>query len=98
MAVKPRHWYEFGPYRFDAVERVVLCAEEVVSLPPKACDLLLVLLENRGHVIGKDELMKQVWQDTYVEEANLSHNIYKLREALEEDGGPKYIQTVPRRG
>src|SRR5207247_11406715 len=61
--------------------------------------MLLVLLESSGHVLTKEELMKRVWPDTIVEEANLSHNIYKLREALGEGrSGEKYIKTVPRRG
>jgi len=61
--------------------------------------MLLVLVESSGHVLIKDELMKRVWPDTIVEEANLSHNIYKLREALGEGrNGENFIETLPRRG
>src|SRR5437762_2829367 len=94
-----KHFYDFGSYSVDASERLLLQGDEVVPLTPKAFEMLLVLLESSGHVLTKEELMKRVWPDTIVEEANLSHNIYKLREALGESrNGEKYIETVPRRG
>jgi DNA-binding winged helix-turn-helix (wHTH) protein/TolB-like protein/Flp pilus assembly protein TadD len=94
-----RHSYEFGPFRLDANERLLVRDGEVVPLTPKAVDLLVVLAENNGHVISKSELMKLVWPDSFVEEANLSHNIFILRKALgEEKSGVKYIETIPRRG
>src|SRR5687767_8129001 len=94
-----KHLYKFGPYRVDESERLLLRDDEVVPLTPKAFDLLLVLVESSGLVLSKDELMKRVWPDTIVEEANLSHNIYKLREALGEGrNGKKYIETFSRRG
>ena len=93
------HFYDFGPYRVDESERLLRRGNEVVALTPKAFDLLLVLVESSGRVLSKDELMKRVWPDTIVEEANLSHNIYKLREALGEGrNGKKYIETFSRRG
>src|SRR3954470_6352495 len=99
MPANSKHFYEFGPYRVDANERLLRCGERVVPVTPKAFEMLLMLLEDSGHVLTKDELMKRVWPDTVVEEANLSHNIYKLREALGEGhNGEKYIETVPRRG
>src|SRR2546427_9124316 len=94
-----KHFYDFGSYRVDQSERLLLRGDEVVPLTPKAFEMLLVLLESSGHVLTKEDLMKRVWPDTIVEEANLSHNIYKLREALSESrDGEKYIETVPRRG
>src|SRR5437762_14364599 len=94
-----KHFYDFGSYSVDASERLLLQGDEVVPLTPKAFEMLLVLLESSGHVLTKEELMKRVWPDTIVEEANLSHNIYKLREALGEGrNGEKFIETVPRRG
>ena len=69
-----------------------------MSLTPKAFEMLLFLVESEGRVLSKDELMHQLWPDSFVEEANLSHNIYKLREALGEREGEKYIETLPRRG
>src|SRR4051812_40231122 len=99
MPANSKHCYDFGPYRVDANERLLRCGDQVVPITPKAFEMLLVLLKDSGHVITKDELMKRVWPDTVVEEANLSHNIYKLREALGEGrNGEKYIETVPRRG
>ena len=99
MSSNSGHFYDFGIYRVDEAERLLLRGDEVVPLTPKAFEMLLVLLEHSGHVLTKEELMKRVWPDTIVEEANLSHNIYKLREALGEGrDGEKYIETVPRRG
>jgi DNA-binding winged helix-turn-helix (wHTH) protein len=97
--MKTQRLFEFGPFRLDAAEKVLLRENEVVPLTPKAFDLLVTLIENSGHVVAKDELMKRVWPDTFVEEANLSHHVFTLRKALDEDpGGAKYIETIPRRG
>jgi len=99
MSMNSRHFYEFGSFRVDESERLLLRGEDVVPLTPKAFEMLLVLLESSGRVLTKEELMKRVWPDSFVEEANLSHNIYKLREALGEGrSGQKYIETLPRRG
>jgi DNA-binding winged helix-turn-helix (wHTH) protein len=98
--LKPdKHLYEFGPFRLDIGECVLLRDGEVVPLTPKAVDLFVALVENSGHVLSKDELMKLVWPDSFVEEANLLHQIFSLRKALGEDGkGIKCIETIPRRG
>jgi DNA-binding winged helix-turn-helix (wHTH) protein/TolB-like protein/tetratricopeptide (TPR) repeat protein len=99
MTRQENNLYEFGPFRLDAQERVLTRDGEVVPLTPKAVDLLVALVENSGHVLSKDELMKRVWPDSFVEEANLSHHIFTLRKALGEDrSGAKYIETIPRRG
>jgi pimeloyl-ACP methyl ester carboxylesterase/DNA-binding winged helix-turn-helix (wHTH) protein len=94
-----RRVYAFGVFRLDADERV-LCGERgSVPLTPKAFDTLLALVEQSGHVLGKEELMRRVWPDSFVEENNLAQNISALRKALgEEAGGQKYIETVPKRG
>lgn len=91
--------FEFGPFRLDADKRVLWRSEDLVKLPPKALDLLVVLVEARGDVVRKEELMARVWPDTAVEEANLSVNVSTLRKALgeQEDGRP-YVVTVQRRG
>jgi DNA-binding winged helix-turn-helix (wHTH) protein/tetratricopeptide (TPR) repeat protein len=92
-------FYEFGPFRVDPGRRILLRETRPVVLTPKAFDTLLALIENRGRVLEKDELMRLVWADTVVEEANLSQNVFTLRKALGE--GPQenaYIATVPRRG
>ena len=98
MTTNPRYFYDFGPFRIDRSERVLKRGDDIVPLTPKAYELLLALVESSGHVLAKEELLKRVWPDSFVEEANLSHNIYKLREALGESDGEKYIQTLPRRG
>lgn len=91
--------YEFAPFRLNADEHLLLRDGQLVPLAPKAVDLLLVLLESNGRLISKDELMKLVWPDTFVEEANLSHHIFTIRKALEDDKQrAKYIETIPRRG
>ena len=99
MTQLSKHLYEFGPFRLDAQERLLLRGGEVVPLTPKALDLLLALINEHGHLLEKDELMKLVWPDAFVEEANLSYNISLIRKALGDgENGERYIETVPRRG
>ncbi|HEX9187727.1 MAG TPA: winged helix-turn-helix domain-containing protein [Vicinamibacteria bacterium] len=90
---------EFGPFRLDSRRRLVWRGEELLEIPPKAVDLLAVLASERGQVVPKEELLRRVWPDTFVEEANLSVNVSILRKALgdQPDGRP-WIQTVARRG
>lgn len=91
--------YEFGEFRLESAERRLLRAGEPISLTSKAFEILLALVQNSGHVIGKDDLMKQVWADTVVEEINLARNIWTLRKALGEGKGEHaYIETVPKVG
>src|SRR5688572_2172196 len=90
---------EFGPFSLDRVERVLRRQGQPVPLRPKDFDMLLVLVENNGRIVEKEELLKQVWPDTFVEEANLSHHIFTLRKALGDgDEEARYIETIPRRG
>jgi DNA-binding winged helix-turn-helix (wHTH) protein/TolB-like protein/Flp pilus assembly protein TadD len=98
MSKQARHLYEFGPFSIDATERLLLRDGEVVPLTPKAFDLLLVLVENRCHLVEKDQLIRTLWPDTFVEEANLTNNVSLLRKALAVDDEHQYIKTVPRRG
>src|SRR6202162_1389412 len=90
--------YEFGPFRVDAEKEILLRAGEPVSLTPKTFQILLVLVRHSQEVVTKDDLMKTVWPDTFVEEANLSRNIFMLRKALGESPQDRYIVTVPGRG
>jgi DNA-binding winged helix-turn-helix (wHTH) protein/TolB-like protein len=93
------HSYEFGPYRLDVGQRVLTRTGEAVSLPPKATEILTMLVANAGQLVGKDELLRQVWPDTFVEESNLTQNIFLLRRVLgDERPSPRYIETVVRRG
>ena len=91
--------YEFGEFRLDAVKRLLLQGEEISPLMPKAFETLLYLVRNGGRVIDKDELMREVWTDTIVEENNLSQNISILRRVLgEKKSEHRFIVTVPGKG
>jgi predicted ATPase len=91
--------YEFGPFQLDPTDRVLFREGEVLLLSPKGFDLLLVLVRNAGRVVAKDELMREVWPNTFVEDNNLTVNVSALRKILDErPSSQTYIQTVPRRG
>jgi len=91
--------YEFGPFRVDPEKEMLLRAGEPVPLTPKTFQILLVLVRHSQEVVTKDDLMKEVWPDTFVEEANLSRIIFMLRKALGESSKDhQYILTVPGRG
>src|SRR5687768_18280195 len=99
MSMSERRLYEFGDFRLDASERVLSRRGVTVPLTPKAIDLLLALVEQPGRLLDKETLLKTVWPDTFVEENNLADNIFKLRRVLGEgEHGPKFIETVPKRG
>jgi DNA-binding winged helix-turn-helix (wHTH) protein/TolB-like protein len=87
----------FGPFHYDAEQRLLFRQGDVVPLVPKAIDTLHVLLERRGRVVEKADLMKLVWPDTTVEDVGLARNISLLRKALDDESG-QYIETIPRRG
>ena len=91
--------YEFGPFRYDAGQRLLFRGGALVPLVPKALETLHVLLERRGSVVEKSELMRLVWPDTNVEDVGLARNISLLRKALEDESEDSpYIETIPRRG
>ena len=90
---------EFGRFRFDVRNRRLTCDERVVPLTPKAADLLLALLNARGDVVIKKDLLAAVWADTFVEEGNLAFHIHAIRDALKEGSdGQRFIENIPRRG
>src|ERR1700683_4522457 len=96
---KVKELYEFGPFRVDPEKETLLRAGEPVPLTPKTFQILLVLVRHSNQVVTKDDLMKTVWPDTFVEEANLSRNIFMLRKALgERPQDHRYVVTVPGRG
>src|SRR6266850_70305 len=91
--------YEFGPFLVDPKEQLLLRDGRPIPLKPKLFDLLLVLVENSGHILHKNELMAKVWPNTFVEESNLTVSIFALRKALGNGHNHhSYIETVPRRG
>ena len=99
MSLQTRAIFEFGPFRLNPAERLLLRHQVQVHLPPKAFDALVVLVENRGHLLEKDELLRKVWPDTFVEESNLAQHISVLRKTLQDgEDGSRYIETVPTRG
>ena len=100
MSKRVNHLYEFGPFILDPSERILRRDGNNVPLQPKVFDTLLVLVENGGHLIEKDEFMRAVWpEDQFVEEQNLNKNISKLRQALGRgEGGTEYIETVTKSG
>ncbi len=99
MSHQPNHIYEFGSFRLDVAERMLLRNRENIPLQPKAFDLLLVLVRRHGHLLEKDELLAAVWPDTIVEEVNLANNVSILRKALGDGANERrFIETVPRRG
>jgi DNA-binding winged helix-turn-helix (wHTH) protein len=93
-----RELYEFGPFRVDAEKELLVRSGEPVALAPKAFQILLTLIRGGGELVTKDEIMKAVWPDTFVEETNLTRNIFSLRKALGESPGNQYIITVSGKG
>ena len=96
---QPRPLYEFGPFRVDPAERLLLRGSLPVSVTTKAFDTLLFLVQRHNHLVEKSELLQAVWTDSFVEESNLAVTISMLRKALGDEGAErKYIQTVAKRG
>jgi Tol biopolymer transport system component/DNA-binding winged helix-turn-helix (wHTH) protein len=89
--------YEFGPFRVDLEQRVFTREHQVLPLPPKTFDLLVLLVQSPRRAFSKQELLSSLWPDTFVEEANLSFQISVLRKALGEDGA-RWVETVPKHG
>ncbi len=99
MGLPRKDLFEFGSFRVDPAERLLTHSGKPVALTPKAFETLVVLLENAGHALDKDELLKKLWPDTFVEEATLAKQISTLRKALGDgDNGSRYIATIPKFG
>jgi DNA-binding winged helix-turn-helix (wHTH) protein/Tol biopolymer transport system component len=91
--------YEFGDFRADPAEQLLLHHGQPVPLPPKVFETLLILLNSEGRLIDKDEFIGQLWPEVFVEEVALAQNISQLRRALTDGkNGTRIIQTVPKRG
>ena len=94
-----KHFYEFGPFRLDLEQRLLWHEGETVALAPKVFETLILLIEHRGRVVKKEDMMKSLWPDRFVEESNLTQNIFMLRKILgESTGKAQYIETIPKRG
>src|SRR5215467_13275365 len=99
MRQKSGYLYEFGPFVLDTAQHLLLRQGEPVPLTPKTYDALVVLVENAGRMLTKDELMRALWPTSFVEESNLTQQISMIRRALGESAGEqRYIVTVPGRG
>lgn len=99
MPVSDSAQYQFGPFTLDPVNRLLMQEDKPVTLPPRVIDTLLLLVENAGRVLTKEELLAAVWPDCFVEEGNLTQAVFQLRKALGESGSKQqYIETIPKRG
>jgi DNA-binding winged helix-turn-helix (wHTH) protein/TolB-like protein len=99
MPIDTKHLYQFGPFELNPAERVLFLQGRAVAVTPKAFDLLVVLVEKSGHLCQKEELMKALWPDSFVEEGNLSVTVSSLRKVLGNDRGhQRYIETVSKSG
>src|SRR5829696_9062024 len=91
--------HRFNDFAIDTEQKVLLRGGKAVPLAPKVFETLLALVENHGRILLKEELMKRLWPDTFVEESNLTFNIQQLRKSLGDNArNPIYIETIPRRG
>jgi DNA-binding winged helix-turn-helix (wHTH) protein len=90
---------EFGVFRIDERRRLLFRGDEIIPLTSKVFDTLMILVENRGRVLDKDELMSLLWPSSHVEEGNLAVNVSHLRKALDETKNERrFIVTIPGRG
>ena len=93
------HIHRFSDFTLDIEQKVLLRAGKAIPMAPKVFETLLALVENHGRIVLKEELMKRLWPDTFVEESNLTFNIQQLRKSLGDNARePLYIETIPRRG
>ncbi|PYU83689.1 MAG: hypothetical protein DMG51_11755 [Acidobacteria bacterium] len=96
VLLKEKRLYQFGSYRLDAMERVLLRDGQPVTLPPKDLETLLVLVERAGHIVEKEELLDKVWPGVFIEEGNLARHIFNLRQVLgDTPDGRKYMCRRP---
>jgi TolB-like protein/Tfp pilus assembly protein PilF len=100
MPEREASFYRFGPFRLYTPDLLLVCHDAPFRLTPKALATLLVLVRNQGRVVSKDELLREVWTDTFVDEGILAHNICEIRKALNGDDPWEkfYIETISRRG
>lgn len=99
MSLSVSSLYEFGEFRLDTKERILMSGNQPVELTPKGFELLSIFVENHGRLLGKNELMDRIWADSFVEESNLTFNVRQLRKILGDDAQrPKYIKTVRQHG
>src|ERR1044072_3974954 len=98
MSNKNGHHYEFGDFRLDPELPSLWRDEQLVPLPPKALEMLVLLVRQRDSIVSREELLETVWRDTFVEEGNINYTVSLLRKTLDKDDKGRFIQTVPKRG
>jgi DNA-binding winged helix-turn-helix (wHTH) protein/TolB-like protein/Tfp pilus assembly protein PilF len=99
MGLNTKYFYDFGPFRLEPSEQLLLRDSQPVCLTPKAFELLVFLVQNPGRLLTKEQIMQAIWPESFVEEANLTVWISVLRKTLGDgEGGSQYIETVPKRG
>jgi TolB-like protein/Flp pilus assembly protein TadD len=100
MTTEPSgHFYEFGPFRLDPAERLLLRQNVPVSLTPKVFDILMMFVRNSGRALEKEAFLREIWPDSFVEEGSLNRNVSTLRKALGGgEGGSRFIETIPKHG
>ena len=99
MSLPIDHFYQFGEFTVDGDQNVLLRNGSPLALAPKVFDTLLILVDNGGRIVEKEELMNRLWPDSFVEESNLTIDIQQLRKALGDNAHqPEFIETVARRG
>lgn len=94
------HFYEFGGFRLDAENHGLWLGDKLVSITPKALELLILLIRRHGNIVSREELLNTIWGDTFVEEANINYTVSQLRKILGENSpdGARFVQTVPKQG
>jgi len=98
MSIKNGHRYQFGDFRLDSEPPSLWRNESLVPLPPKALEMLLLLVRRRDIIVSREELLDTVSRDTFVEEGNINYTVSLLRKVLDKDDKGRFIQTVPKRG
>src|SRR5437868_906804 len=90
--------YSFAAFRLNQAERTLMDGSAPIQIAPKVFDTLLMLVANAGHVLSKEKMLAEIWDDSFVEENNLAQNISTLRRLLGETSETKFIETVPKYG
>src|SRR6185369_6645625 len=98
MSSKNGHRYQFGDFRLDSEPPSLWRDGSLVSLPPKALEMLLLLVRQRKVIVSREELLETIWRDTFVEDGNINYTVSLLRKTLDKDDKGRFIQTVPKRG
>ena len=91
MSNKTGHRYELGDFRLDSEPPSLWRDESLVSLPPKALELLLLLVRQRENIVSREELLATVWRDTFVEEGNINYTVSLLRKTLDKEDKGRFI-------